>query len=46
MQEDRRPPDDKYARQSFSFRRMKGWQLAGLALVLVLILIVALLYAL
>lgn len=23
-------PDDKYARESFSFRRMKGWQLWGI----------------
>lgn len=35
---------EKYARESFSFRRMKGWQLWGITVVAVAVLAVAVSY--
>ncbi|GAB4356029.1 MAG: hypothetical protein Kow00114_06690 [Kiloniellaceae bacterium] len=35
---------EKYARESFSFRRMKGWQLWGVTAVAVVVLAVAISY--
>lgn len=32
-------PDDKYARESFTFRRMKRWQIAALIVVLLAMLV-------
>lgn len=41
MTEDRNQrPDDPHARQSFTFRRMRGWQLSALIAVLAVILVV------
>lgn len=37
MADAKRPPDDTYARQSFTLRRMKPWQLWGLGIFLVAI---------
>lgn len=36
--------DDRFARESFSFRRMRGWQSRGLVAVLVLIALAILIY--
>jgi hypothetical protein len=33
------PPDDRYARQSFTFRRMEAWQVWTMSLVVLAILI-------
>lgn len=37
--------DDKYARESFTFRRMKGWQLWSITVVAVAVLVAVLVYA-
>ena len=37
--------DDKFARESFSFRRMAPWQLWGISLASVAIVVAGLLYA-
>jgi hypothetical protein len=37
--------DDKYARESFTFRRMKGWQLWSITVVSVAVVVGVLVYA-
>lgn len=45
MAQDPEPRDqEKYARESFSFRRMKSWQLWGVTVVAVVVLAVAISY--
>lgn len=39
-----REPDDKYARESFSFRRMKGWQLWGITVAAVVVVVAVVWY--
>jgi hypothetical protein len=38
-------PDDKYARESFTFRRMKSWQLWGVSSFAAVVLVVVLAYS-
>jgi hypothetical protein len=47
MAEDHKQPEDpeRYARESFSFRRMKGWQLWGISLAAIVIVLILLAYA-
>lgn len=37
----RQTPDDKYARESFTFRRMKPWQITAMIAVLIVLLLLA-----
>ncbi|MGF1630571.1 MAG: hypothetical protein ACFCUT_13950 [Kiloniellaceae bacterium] len=40
-----REHDDKYARESFSFRRMRGWQLWSITVVSAAVIVGMLIYA-
>jgi hypothetical protein len=40
--ESRKPEADKYTRESFTFRRMKKWQIWALIAVLVVLVVIAL----
>jgi hypothetical protein len=47
MDHDQKPeiPDDKYARESFTFRRMKPWQTWGITIAAIVILLLVIAYA-
>ena len=46
MTDKKKPPDDTYARDSFSFRQMSRWQLWSITIVVIVIAVVGIAYGL
>ena len=46
MNDKKKPPDDTYARHSFTFRQMSNWQLWSITIVVIVIAVIGIAYGL